>query len=257
MVVFAVLAAVTAVQRHREYRTYRNDLGNMVQVVDNTAHGRILQMTSSDGRQISRLASHVDPILALFALPWLVWPDPAMLLVTQAVLVALAAWPVVPARPPRPRGRGGRGALRRRGAPLPSAAVRRARRVPPGHARHPPAAVRVRLPRGGPALARHALPRARRAVQGGGPAGDRADGPVLRAAQAHAVAAARDGGGRAGLPAGRGGRDAALQRRRRRAGSWTGTRRRGEHAQPRHGPAGATRGARSRRCWRRPGSPTW
>jgi uncharacterized membrane protein len=94
MVAFAVLTAVTVVQRHQDYRTYRNDMGNMVQVVDNTAHGRILQMTSGDGRQISRLASHVDPILALFALPWLVWPDPAMLLVAQAVLVALAAWPV-------------------------------------------------------------------------------------------------------------------------------------------------------------------
>ncbi len=31
MVVFAVLTAATAVQRHREYRTYRNDMGNMVQ----------------------------------------------------------------------------------------------------------------------------------------------------------------------------------------------------------------------------------
>jgi uncharacterized membrane protein len=94
MVAFAVLTAVTAVQRHHQYRTYRNDMGNMVQVVDNTAHGRILQMTGSDGRQINRLAAHVDPILAVFALPWLVWPDPAMLLIAQAVLVALAAWPV-------------------------------------------------------------------------------------------------------------------------------------------------------------------
>ena len=94
MLLFAVLTAVTAVQRHHEYRTYRNDMGNMVQVVDNTAHGRILQMTGGDGRQINRLAAHVDPILAVFALPWLVWPDPAMLLVAQAALVALAAWPV-------------------------------------------------------------------------------------------------------------------------------------------------------------------
>jgi uncharacterized membrane protein len=94
MVLFAVLVSVTAVQRHREYRTYRNDMGNMVQVVDNTAHGRLLQMTSGDGRQIDRLAAHVDPILAVFALPWLIWPDPAMLLIAQAVLVALSAWAV-------------------------------------------------------------------------------------------------------------------------------------------------------------------
>ena len=66
---FAVLTAVTAVQRHHEYRTYRNDMGNMVQVVDNTAHGRILQMTGNDGRQINRLAAHVDPILAAVRAP--------------------------------------------------------------------------------------------------------------------------------------------------------------------------------------------
>jgi uncharacterized membrane protein len=94
IVVFAVLASITVVERQRDYRTYRNDLGNMVQIVDNTAHGRLLQMTSNDGRQIDRLESHVDPILALFAIPWLAWPDPALLLIAQAVLVALVAWPV-------------------------------------------------------------------------------------------------------------------------------------------------------------------
>jgi len=93
MLVFVVLTSITAVGRQRDYRTYRNDMGNMVQVVDNTAHGRILLMTGNDGRQIDRLAAHVDPILALFALPWLIWPDPAMLLMAQALLVALAAWP--------------------------------------------------------------------------------------------------------------------------------------------------------------------
>ena len=94
MIAFTLLAGVTVVQRHHDYRTYRNDLGNMVQVVSNTAQGRFLEMTGSDGRQINRLAAHVDPILALFALPWLVWPDPAVLLVLQAALVALSAWAV-------------------------------------------------------------------------------------------------------------------------------------------------------------------
>jgi uncharacterized membrane protein len=94
MLLFAVVASLVAVDRHRDYRTYRNDMGNMVQIVDSTAHGRFLRMTSNDGRQINRLAAHVDPIIALFALPWLVWPDPAMLLVAQAVLLALTAWPV-------------------------------------------------------------------------------------------------------------------------------------------------------------------
>jgi uncharacterized membrane protein len=94
MLVFTVLVSFTAIQRHRDFRTYRNDMGNMVQIVDNTAHGRILQMTANDGEQINRLAAHVDPIIALFALPWLVWPDPAVLLIGQAALVALSAWAV-------------------------------------------------------------------------------------------------------------------------------------------------------------------
>ena len=73
----------------------RFDLGNMVQAVYNTAHGHFLQITTGElrPRQMSRLGSHVDPILALFALPWLVWPSPTMLLVLQAAIVATGAWP--------------------------------------------------------------------------------------------------------------------------------------------------------------------
>jgi uncharacterized membrane protein len=94
MLVFAVVVSLTAIQRHSDFRTYRNDMGNMVQLVHNTAQGRVLRMTANDGEQIHRLAAHVDPIIAVFALPWLVWPDPAVLLIGQAVLVALSAWAV-------------------------------------------------------------------------------------------------------------------------------------------------------------------
>jgi uncharacterized membrane protein len=37
---------------------------------------------------------HFDPILALFAPLWLVWPSPELLLVVQACAIASAAWPV-------------------------------------------------------------------------------------------------------------------------------------------------------------------
>ena len=66
----------------------------MVQTVWNTAHGHFLQMTSGDGVQISRLAAHFDPILAAFAPLWWIWPSPEMLLVVQAIAVALGALPV-------------------------------------------------------------------------------------------------------------------------------------------------------------------
>lgn len=66
----------------------------MVQAVYNTAHGRFLEMTSLQGEEISRLAAHVDPILALFAPLWWIWPSPDMLLTVQAVAIALGALPV-------------------------------------------------------------------------------------------------------------------------------------------------------------------
>jgi uncharacterized membrane protein len=83
-----------SILRHRAFNTGRYDLGNMVQTVWNTAHGHFLQMTSGDGRQISRLAAHFDPILAAFAPLWWIWPSPELLLVVQSVAVALGALPV-------------------------------------------------------------------------------------------------------------------------------------------------------------------
>jgi uncharacterized membrane protein len=91
---YAAGFASLSILRHRAFNTGRYDLGNMVQTVWNTAHGHFLQMTSGDGRQISRLGAHFDPILALFAPLWWLWPSPEMLLVVQAVVVALGALPV-------------------------------------------------------------------------------------------------------------------------------------------------------------------
>ncbi len=87
---FAALSAL----RHDAFATGRFDLGNMVQAVWSTAHGHPLQMTDLHGDQISRLAAHVDPILVLFAPLWWLWPSPQLLLVIQALVVALGAVPV-------------------------------------------------------------------------------------------------------------------------------------------------------------------
>jgi len=86
--------SVLSIERHRAFETGRFDLGNMVQAVWSTAHGRPLEITNLAGSQVSRLGSHVDPILAAFAPLWLAWPSPNMLLVGQAVAVALGALPV-------------------------------------------------------------------------------------------------------------------------------------------------------------------
>ena len=91
---FAAGFGALAVLRHRSFHTGRFDLGNMVQAVWSTAHGDPLVVTNLAGEQTSRLASHFDPILVLFAPLWLLWPSPELLLATQAVAIALGALPV-------------------------------------------------------------------------------------------------------------------------------------------------------------------
>ena len=87
---FAALSAL----RHRAFETGRFDLGNMVQAVWSTAHGEPLEVTNLAGEQVSRLGSHVDPLLVAFAPLWWIWPRPELLLTAQAAAVALGALPV-------------------------------------------------------------------------------------------------------------------------------------------------------------------
>jgi uncharacterized membrane protein len=91
---FACGFAALAVLQHLAFRTGRFDLGNLVQAVWSTAHGHFLAVTDLEGRQISRLGAHFDPLVAAFAPLWWVWPDASLLLVVQAFAVALGAVPV-------------------------------------------------------------------------------------------------------------------------------------------------------------------
>jgi uncharacterized membrane protein len=94
MAVYAAGFGALATQQHRAFETGRFDLGNMVQAVWSTPHGRPLDVTELDGNQINRLGAHVDPLLAAFAPLWGIWPTPTMLLVVQAAAIALGALPV-------------------------------------------------------------------------------------------------------------------------------------------------------------------
>ena len=89
-VAFAALATL----RHVVFQSTRYDLGNMVQAVWTTAHGHFLETTSSGGIQFTRIGGHFDPILALFAPLWWVWPSPVMLVVVQALALGSGALPV-------------------------------------------------------------------------------------------------------------------------------------------------------------------
>ena len=94
MAAFAAGFGSLAALEHRAFETGRFDLGNMTQAVWSTAHGRPLEVTELGGDQITRLGAHVDPLLVAFAPLWWIWPSPTMLLVVQAIVIALGALPV-------------------------------------------------------------------------------------------------------------------------------------------------------------------
>ncbi|MCB0182336.1 MAG: DUF2079 domain-containing protein, partial [Anaerolineae bacterium] len=92
--VFAIFFSVLSIQQHRAFLTNGLDLGNVDQALWNTAQGRFLQFTLMAPVE-SRLALHVEPIL-LFFVPfyWLNLGRPELLLIVQATVVALGAWPL-------------------------------------------------------------------------------------------------------------------------------------------------------------------
>jgi uncharacterized membrane protein len=91
---YAVGFGALSILQYRAYSTGRFDLGNMAQAVWATAHWHPLEVTNLQGEQVSRLGSHVDPILVAFAPLWWIWPSAAMLVAAQAVAIALGAVPV-------------------------------------------------------------------------------------------------------------------------------------------------------------------
>jgi len=91
---YAVVFIVAGVLDYVGFRSAGYDLGNAVQAVWNTAHGRLLESTAENGEQFSRLGWHVDPLLTLFAPLWLIWSSPVILLVVQAAAVSAGALPV-------------------------------------------------------------------------------------------------------------------------------------------------------------------
>ncbi len=93
MLVFIVGLGSLAVLQHLAFWTGRFDVGNLAQAVWSSAHGDLLQVTNLRGEQMSRLGAHFDPILLAFVPLWVLWPDPAAMLVAQAALVSLGAVP--------------------------------------------------------------------------------------------------------------------------------------------------------------------
>jgi len=91
---FAVTFSYIAIQQHRTYNTNALDIGNVDQALWNTAQGCFLCFSLMTPVE-SRLALHVEPILLLFVpFYWLNLGSPELLLIAQATIVALGAWPL-------------------------------------------------------------------------------------------------------------------------------------------------------------------
>ena len=94
MTVWSAVLFAIARSDYVGFRVGRFDLGNMVQAISSTSHGRPLDFTNVWGDQVARLGSHVDPILALFAPLWAIAPSPVTVLLVRIAVVSLGALPV-------------------------------------------------------------------------------------------------------------------------------------------------------------------
>ena len=95
MVGWTVILSAIVHDAFWSFRVGRFDLGNMVQAVWSTAHGRPLESTNgATGEQMVRLGGHADPFLVLLTPAWVAWPSPLSLAFVQIAVVSLGALPV-------------------------------------------------------------------------------------------------------------------------------------------------------------------
>jgi uncharacterized membrane protein len=93
IVAYALFFSAYASQKHLALRTYAADLSYFDQPMWNTLHGRFMERTLQD-RQVPRMTDHFEPILVPLSILFLVWDDVRVLLILQAVALALGALPV-------------------------------------------------------------------------------------------------------------------------------------------------------------------
>lgn len=97
---FAGFFIYVAWLRYQTFLMHALDMGNMEQAVWNTAHGRPFHFTNlrapmaiEASGTTTRLSFHVEPILLLVAIPYLIHAGPVNLIVIQALVVASGVFP--------------------------------------------------------------------------------------------------------------------------------------------------------------------
>ena len=92
IIFFIIIFSYLSIRRYRTLNSYYYDLGIMNQVVYNTSRGRFLEMTNQDlKKNVSRLATHFDPILTVFAPFYKLYEGPEVLLIGQVIILGLGA----------------------------------------------------------------------------------------------------------------------------------------------------------------------
>jgi uncharacterized membrane protein len=97
IVLFTILVGTHTLVRQQSYHTDAFDLGNMDQAVWNTLHGHPFRFTNRGADwegPPTRLGVHVEPILLLVALFYLIHSGPETLLILQTIALALGAVPL-------------------------------------------------------------------------------------------------------------------------------------------------------------------
>lgn len=94
---YAAFMSYETVLRYETFKATAFDLGNLDQVIWNTAHGRPFQFTNQAIDYYgppTRLAVHFEPIILLLALLYVIHADPRTLLIFQSIVLALGTLPV-------------------------------------------------------------------------------------------------------------------------------------------------------------------
>jgi len=100
---YAVLFIALSWLRYHTFLMHAEDMGNMEQAVWNTAHGYVQPLFQFNNQRIksgieasgltTRLGIHVEPILLLVAIPYLIVSSPVNLIVIQTIVVATGVFP--------------------------------------------------------------------------------------------------------------------------------------------------------------------
>jgi uncharacterized membrane protein len=93
VILIGCMLGALSILRYTGYNSFMLDIGNMSQAIWSGTQGRPLEFTY-EGANVSRLSLHVELFYWLLTPLYLLFPTPITLLVFQAVLFAVGAYPV-------------------------------------------------------------------------------------------------------------------------------------------------------------------